>query len=251
MDSHVKVADIGGQKVVIAIARDITERKQMEEQLRRALREKETLLREIHHRVKNNMQIISSLLKLQMRNAADEQTRAMFRESQNRILSMAMIHEKLYQSEGLHRIDLKDYIDDLAREVVISFGEMVAGIVLKTDIEEITLGLDTAIPCGLIIIELLSNALKHAFPPHRGEGEIFIGLRPEGQGWLGLTVRDNGAGLPADMEINALKSLGLRLVADLARYQLGGDLNISRDNGTAIYVRFKEKEKPFRPEDDG
>ena len=120
--------------------------------------------------MKNNMQIISTLLRLQMRNAADEQTRAMFRESQNRILSMAMIHEKLYQSEGLHRIDLKDYVVDLAREVFTSFGEMAAGITLKTEIEDIVLGLDTAIPCGLIIIELLSNALKYAFPPEAAGG---------------------------------------------------------------------------------
>lgn len=251
MDSHVKVADIGGQKVVIAIARDITERKNMEEQLRQALLEKETLLREIHHRVKNNMQIISTLLKLQMRNADDEQTRAMFRESQNRILSMAMIHEKLYQSEGLHRIDLKDYIDDMAREVFTSFGDLSAGIHLTTEIDEIALGLDTAIPCGLIIIELLSNALKYAFQPPEGRGEIFIGLRCENRGWFGLTVSDSGVGLPADLEINNLKSLGLRLVSDLARYQLDGDMSIAREQGTSIYVRFKEKVKTSRRADNG
>jgi two-component sensor histidine kinase len=235
--------------VVIAIARDITERKNMEEQLRQALKEKETLLREIHHRVKNNMQIISTLLKLQMRNAGDEKTRAMFRDSQNRILSMAMIHEKLYQSEGLHRIDLKDYIIDLAREVFTSFGDLSAGINLTTEINEIALGLDTAIPCGLIIIELLSNALKYAFPPDHGEGEIFIGLRSEDQGWFGLTVSDNGVGLPADLIIDRLKSLGLRLVSDLARYQLDGDMRISREQGTRVYVRFKEKEKKSRRDD--
>ena len=241
-DSHVKVADLGEEKIVICIARDITERKKMEEQIRQALREKKTLLREIHHRVKNNMQIISTLLKLQMGNAADEQTRAMFRESQNRILSMDMIHEKLYQSEGLHRIDLKDYIIDLAREVFTSFGDLSAGIILTTEIDEIALGLDTAIPCGLIIIELLSNALKYAFPDH-DEGEIFIGLRSEDQGWFGLTVSDNGAGLPADLKIDRLKSLGLRLVSDLASYQLDGDMRISREQGTRVYVRFKEKAK--------
>lgn len=249
MDSHVKVADIGEQKVVIAIARDITERKHMEEQLRNALWEKETLLREIHHRVKNNMQIISTLLRLQLRNTGDENTRAMFRESQNRILSMAMIHEKLYQSEGLHRIDLNDYIDDLAREVFTSFGEIAAGISLKTEVEEIALGLDTAIPCGLIIIELLSNALKYAFPVNCGGGEIFIGLRSEEQGWLGLTVSDNGVGLPAEIEIPHLKSLGLRLVSDLARYQLDGEMNLSREKGTRVYVRFQEKEKNPRQDD--
>ncbi len=244
MDSHVKVADIGGQQVVIAIARDITERKNMEEQLRQALREKEMLLREIHHRVKNNMQIISTLLRLQLRSAADHRTRALFRESQNRILSMAMIHEKLYQSEGLHRIDLKDYITDLAREVVTSFGDLAAGVTLTTAVDEIALGLDTAIPCGLIIIELLSNALKYAFPADRGgDREIFIGLSSEAGGRYGLTVSDNGVGLPEEVEIPRLPSLGLRLVDDLARYQLDGELNFSREKGTRVYVRFKEKEK--------
>ena len=244
MDSHAKVADIGGQKVVIAITRDITARKKMEQQLLDTLREKETLLREIHHRVKNNMQIISTLLRLQMRNADDETTRAMFRESQNRILSMAMIHEKLYQSEGLHRIDLRDYITDLAREVFASFGDMADGITLKTAVAEIALGLDTAIPCGLIIIELISNALKYAFPANRRAGKIFIGLRSEDNSWLELTVSDNGVGLPADLEIERLPSLGLRLVSDLARYQLEGDMIISREKGTKVHVRFKEKEKP-------
>jgi PAS domain S-box-containing protein len=250
-DSHVKVADLGEEKIVICIARDVTERKKMEEQIRQALREKETLLREIHHRVKNNMQIISTLLKLQMGNTADEQTRAMFRESQNRILSMAMIHEKLYQSEGLHRIDLKDYIIDLVREVFTSFGDLSAGVNLKTEIDEIALGLDTAIPCGLIIIELLSNALKYAFPPDHGEGEIFIGLRCEDQGWFGLTISDNGVGLPADVEIDRLKSLGLRLVSDLARYQLDGEMRVSREKGTRVYVKFKEKAKPSQGDDNG
>jgi PAS domain S-box-containing protein len=242
-DSRVKVVDLGEEKIVICIARDITQRKHMEEQLRTALREKETLLREIHHRVKNNMQIISALLRLQLRNAGDEQTRAMFRESQNRILSMAMIHEKLYQSEGLHRIDLQDYIVDLAREVFTSFGEMADGVTLKTEVEDIVLGLDTAIPCGLIIIELLSNALKYAFGPGGGPGDVCIGLRQEEGGWFGLTVSDNGVGLPAGVEIHRLQSLGLHLVSDLARYQLGGELHLSRDRGTSVYVRFCEKAK--------
>jgi two-component sensor histidine kinase len=111
---------------------------------------------------------------------------------------------------------------------------MSAGISLKAEVDEIALGLDTAIPCGLIIIELLSNALKYAFPPPDGEGEIFIGLRREAEGFLGLTVGDNGVGLPADLQINLLHSLGLRLVSDLARYQLDGEMDISREKGTRV-----------------
>ncbi len=249
-DSHVKVADLGGEKIVICIARDVTKRKKMEQQIRDTLREKETLLREIHHRVKNNMQIISTLLRLQLRSAADDQTRALFRESQNRILSMAMIHEKLYQSEGLHRIDLKDYVVDLVREVFTSFGDLAAGVTLTTAVDEIVLGLDTAIPCGLIIIELISNALKYAFPPDRGgDREIFIGLSSDAEGRYGLTVSDNGVGLPADLEISRLPSLGLRLVSDLARYQLDGEMNLSREKGTRVHVSFKEKARPSRQDD--
>jgi two-component sensor histidine kinase len=160
---------------------------------------------------------------------------------------MAMIHEKLYLSEGLHRIDLKDYVVDLVREVFTSFGDLADGITLKTEVDEIALGLDTAIPCGLIIIELLSNALKYAFPTQCGDDrKIFIGLSSEAGGRYGLTVSDNGVGLPAEVEIHRLPSLGLRLVDDLARYQLDGELNLSREQGTRVHVSFKEKARPSR-----
>jgi PAS domain S-box-containing protein len=241
-ESNAKVADLGKEKFVVVIVRDVTERKQLEEQLRSALREKDMLLREIHHRVKNNMQIISSLLRLQSRGARDSATRALFRESRNRILSMAMIHEKLYQSEGLHRIDLNDYVRDLATEVLSSFGERSGTIALQLDVQDISFGLDAAIPCGLIIIELLSNSLKYAFTGVRG-GKILIDLHSEDRGFFRLTVSDNGVGLPEDININNLKSLGLRLVSDLARYQLEGEMGISGKNGTTAYVRFKEREK--------
>lgn len=145
-DTRVKVADLGDERVVVAITRDITERKRMEEEIRHALLEKEMLLREIHHRVKNNMQIISTLLKLQLGNAEDDRTRALFRESQNRILSMAMIHEKLYQSEGLHKINLNGYLTDLAEEVLASFGENAERVTIRRDVEDVSLGMDTAIP---------------------------------------------------------------------------------------------------------
>jgi two-component sensor histidine kinase len=214
----------------------------MEEQIRNSLREKETLLREIHHRVKNNMQIISTLLKLQSRNAEEETTRDLFRESQNRILSMAMIHEKLYQSQGIHKIDLRDYIDDLAHEVLASFGEQAGRIELKTDIQDISLGMDTAIPCGLILIELLSNSLKHGFPGSR-KGGILIAFHASGPAGLELSLADNGIGLPEDMDIRELKSLGLRLVSDLVGYQLEGEMEIERDAGTTVRVRFRERQK--------
>lgn len=239
IDTRVKVADIGSETLVIAITRDISERKRMEEQIRNSLQEKEMLLREIHHRVKNNMQIISTLLKLQLRNAHDEKTRALFRESQNRILSMAMIHEKLYQSEGLHKINLNDYIGDLAEEALASFGTDGAVVALRKEVEEIVVGMDAAIPCGLIVIELLSNALKYAFPDKR-PGEIVIALHAIGSNRYQLTVSDNGVGLPPHLDIGGLKSLGLRLVSDLARYQLEGEMELLGEGGTTVNVRFQE-----------
>ncbi len=239
-ESNAKVAKVGDETFIIVIVRDVTERRQLEEQLGSALREKETLLREIHHRVKNNMQIISTLLKLQLRNAGDDQTRALFRESQNRILSMAMIHEKLYQSEGIHKIDLQDYINDLAHEVFASFGVDPGRIGLRIDVQDIALKMDTAIPCGLIIIELISNSLKHAFPEGRG-GEVFIGLRSQDHGYLRLTVSDDGVGLPRHIDLARLKSLGFRLVSDLARYQLQGEMDYSVEGGTTVHVTFHER----------
>jgi len=240
--SHVRVAEIGGEKVVISLTRDITERKEMEEQIRLALREKEILLREIHHRVKNNMQIISTLLKLQSRNAEDEAVKALFRESQNRILSMAMIHEKLYQSEGIHRINLRSYIDDLTQEVLLSFGQDEAErVILRKDIDDLAFGMDAAIPCGLIIIELLSNSLKYAFPDGR-KGEISIVLCEDEGGLFRLTAGDNGIGLPEGLDVRRLKSLGLRLVSDLAQYQLRGEIQmVSSESGTETTIYFKEK----------
>lgn len=241
-ESNARVAKLEHETFVVVIVRDTTERRALEDQLRSALREKETLLREIHHRVKNNMQIISTLLKLQLRNTDDETTKALFRESQNRILSMAMIHEKLYQSEGLHKIDLKEYIDDLSREVFTSYGLDAERIALRANVEDIALGMDTAVPCGLILIELLSNSLKYAFPEGR-RGEIVIGLQAEGADHFTLTVADDGVGLPKTIEIASLSSLGLRLVSDLATYQLEGALRFGAGPGTRVDVTFRERKR--------
>jgi two-component system sensor kinase len=237
------VADLDGEQVVICISRDITARKKMEEQIRNALREKEVLLREIHHRVKNNMQIISSLLKLQSQNATDSTTMALFRESQNRILSMAMIHEKLYQSEGLHRVNLRDYIEDLVHEVSASFGDVAGRIGLKVAVDDLAATMDMCIPCGLIIIELISNALKYAFPDGH-HGEVSVNLHHNGHGDVRLTVSDNGVGIPEGLDLVGLKSLGLRLVSDLVKYQLRGDLEFISDKGTTVHVAFKEAPTP-------
>jgi len=212
------------------------ERKRMEEQIKASLREKEMLLREIHHRVKNNMQLISSLLRLQSRYIKDKKYIEMLKESQNRIRSMAFIHEKLYQSKDLANIDFNGYIKSLTDDLFRSYGAN-GKIALKTDIEGVSLGVDTAIPCGLIINELVSNSLKHAFPEDR-EGEIKIALRRTDRNEVELVVSDDGIGIPEDLDFRNTESLGLQLVTSLAESQLQGKTELNRAKGTEFRIRF-------------
>ena len=215
------------------------ERKRMEEQIKASLREKEMLLREIHHRVKNNMQLISSLLRLQSGYIKDKKYIEMLKESQNRIRSMAFIHEKLYQSKDLANIDFNGYIKNLADDLFRSYGASIS-IALKTDIEGVSLEIDTAIPCGLIINELVSNSLKHAFPEDR-EGEIKIALRRTDRNEVELVVSDDGIGIPEDLDFRNTESLGLQLVTSLAESQLQGKTELNRAKGTEFRIKFKER----------
>lgn len=217
----------------ISVQRDITEKKQAEEQIKQSLKEKEVLLKEIHHRVKNNMQIISSLLSLQSASIENAKLRTMFREIQNRVKSMALIHEKLYQSEDFASIDFSDCIKILADEAVQSYR---TDIVVTVDADTVSLGIDTAIPCGLIINELVSNAAKHAFPDEGGE--IVITFHADGTA-VELTVADNGVGIPGDIDIKTTESLGLSLVTLLAVDQLSGTLDLDRSKGTAFRITFE------------
>ncbi len=205
--------------------------------LQDSLEEKEVLLREIHHRVKNNMQIITSLLNLQSAYISDKKTVEMFKESQNRIRTMALIHEKLYKSKDLAKIDLKEYLRSLTTDLIQSYGEKVGRITFKVDAEDISLGIDTAIPCGLIINELISNALKYAFPDNR-KGEIRVAFH-RNKGKVELIVADNGVGLPENINLESAESLGLRLVSILVRDQLHGTVHLERDGGTEFRIVFK------------
>jgi two-component sensor histidine kinase len=225
----------------VAIVHDITERKRAEEQLKTSLKEKEVLLKEIHHRVKNNLQIISSLLKLQSEYIQDEQMLRMFRESQNRVKSMALIHEKLYQSKDLVKLDLVEYIRNLAAYLFRSYGVDSYAISLQIEVDNVSLGIDTAIPCGLIINELVSNSLKHAFPASR-EGEIRIAFRSGRDNQFTLIVSDNGAGLPRDLDFLKTESLGLQLVNMLV-HQLEGAIELDRSGGTAFKITFEKPEE--------
>ena len=185
-----------------------------------SLTEKEVLLKEIHHRVRNNLQIVSSLLNLQSEHVRDVSTLAALRESQDRVRAMAQIHEKLYQSEGLSQIDVADYVRSMGASLFASYGVRGDVLALHLEVDEVKLGLDTAIPCGLIINELISNALKHAFPDGR-RGEVRVELRAAGEGDLLLRVSDDGVGFPDGFEPRRSKSLGLQLVQALAE-QLDG-----------------------------
>jgi len=218
------------------ILRDVTERVLNEERVRASLREKEALLKEVHHRVKNNLQVVSSLLGLQSRAVTDPELKKMFQESQNRIHSMALLHESLYQSHNLSLIDFPEYIRQLAAHLFHSYGVGAEAIHLRTDMEALSLHLDAAVPCGLIVNELVSNSLKYAFPDGRA-GEIRIELRAHSDGVTSLLVADNGVGLKADVDWVNTRSLGLRLVRTLAQ-QLGAELEVNSGAGMEVRLAF-------------
>ena len=209
-----------------------------EKQLTKTVGEKEILLREVHHRVKNNLQIIISLLNLQSRYMTDETTLAAFRESQNRVRVMALVHEKLYQSIDLTKLDLGNYIRFLGNNLLQFFGIKGKGITLTMDIHDIFLAIDTAIPLGLIINELISNSLKYAFPEGR-KGEITLAVQRQDH-TLTILFKDNGVGIPEDFDWRNAESLGLRLVVSLVD-QLDGTIELDRSAGTAFTIVVKEK----------
>ncbi len=224
---------------VIGMSNNITDRKRAEEQIRESLKEKEVLLKEIHHRVKNNLQVISSLLYLQSKKINDEGSFQIFKESQNRIKSMALIHEKLYRSEDLAKIDFAEYIRNLTNSLFRSYEVSSSKVELKIKVDETSMGIDTAIPCGLIINELVSNSLKYAFPDGR-EGEINIGFHSD-DGKFNLVVGDNGVGFPEELDFRNTQSLGLQLVNTLTG-QLDGEIYLDKNGGTEFRITFAEIE---------
>jgi PAS domain S-box-containing protein len=230
----------GNVKTVVGISRDITELKQVEEQLKAALREKEVLLKEVCHRTKNNMASICGFLKLQSALIEDEQLLNILRDIENRISSMALVQEKLYRSENLTDIDFREYVKDLAYTVFKNYQAIPPKVSLKFDVESVIVSTDTAIPCGLILGELLSNAMKYAFPGDR-RGEIKIALHTADEGEIELGVSDNGVGMSNDFDFRKAESLGLRLVIMLAEGQLHGHVDLKRDKGTEFLIRFKER----------
>jgi PAS domain S-box-containing protein len=218
---------------------DITESQLAQEQIQASLEEKVVLLKEIHHRVKNNLQIIISLLNLQSNRVKEPQTLKTLQECQNRVSSMALIHEQLYQSEDLAKIDFAEYAQNLVANLYSSYEIYEAAIQIKINIDNIYLNVDTAIPCGLIVNELVSNSLKYAFPLRR-KGEISIDFYLENDDYFHLCVKDNGVGIPPEINTDKTTSLGLQLVKALTR-QLQGTLILNRDMGTEFKIRFKNQ----------
>ncbi len=244
-EASISKVSIEGLTVYTVILRDITSAKAAEERIRNSLRDKEVLLQEIHHRVKNNLQVISSLLSLQSRGIDDKATQQRFRESQHRVQSMALIHEQLYESESLSAINFPDYLRQLAAHLFRSYQVSSSRIELETDFADVEIPIDAAVPCGLILNELLSNALKYAFPDGR-DGRVRVDFRPDGlTGRVMLKVSDNGIGMPPEVGLGNAQTLGLRLVRSLVQ-QLRGEVAISRSQGTAITVSFD----PAATEDD-
>jgi len=232
------ITDANGELAIVTTARDITERKQAEATIRASLAEKEILLREIHHRVKNNMQIVSSLFNLQTEYIADEGARRMLKEGQLRIRSMALIHEQLYMARDLSKIEFASYLRSLTSHLFGFFKVDRAQVRLDTDIEDVRLDINTAVPCGLLFNELMTNVLKHAFPEGRS-GTVLVTLRREKDGILKLCVKDDGVGFPDSLDIRGAASFGLQIV-NLLLDQLDASIEIDRTNGTAFTITFRE-----------
>lgn len=262
----IPIKNMNGTISKLGMFRDITERKLAEDRLKEAyqgleaaqkasliimediekehkkldasLREKDVLLRELHHRVKNNLQIMSSLMRLQARTITDNRYSGIFKDALNRITAMSLIHERLYRTEDMARIDFKHYISDLVNDLFQSYSVTEGRILLKSDVIDVQMDIDKAIPCGLIINELVANSIKYAFPEGR-TGEIAVVLRQVSDREVELVVSDNGIGLPEGLNVRDTKGLGMQLVTTLAEDQLKGNIEINRDKRTEFRIRYK------------
>jgi len=227
------------EKYFVVITEDINNRKIMEQTLIKSIREKEILISEIHHRVKNNMQVISSLLNLQTKNVQNDGILKIFQECRDRIMAMSLIHQVLYQSNNLANINLKQYINELLEALFNVYGINTNRIKYYIDAEPIELYIDQVVPCALVINEIISNSLKYAFP-HNNLGEIKIIARSIDNG-INLIISDNGVGLPNNINIKDTKTLGFQLITSLIEDQLEGNIEIKRDKGTTCNINFKNK----------
>ncbi|MUG95043.1 PAS domain-containing protein [Scytonema sp. UIC 10036] len=239
LDRAIAVWDEQGNPVrMVGSLGDISSRKQIERQLRTSLQEKEVLLREVYHRVKNNMQLVSSLLRLQATSTDDPSVLKLLNESQQRVKTMALIHERLYRSENLARINFATYIQNLVNNLVRSYSTADSSIRVNLELANLELDLDAAVPCGLIINELVSNALKYAFP--NKQGEINLGFWLADNSNYCLVVKDDGVGIPAHIDPQNTESLGMQLVYGLTE-QLGGAIELDRQGGSKFTITFRKR----------
>jgi PAS domain S-box-containing protein len=225
----------GEGHLVLGVVRDVTERKRIETE---ALEAREMYLKEVHHRIKNNLQVISSLLFLQSTYTADKNVIKLLQESQGRVKSIALIHEKLYRTPELGKIDLPEYIRDLVTDLQHTYGVGKDSVSIDVKVDNVSIEIDTAIPCGLIVNELVSNALKYAFP-NGGHGKLMVHIEQTGPKRFVLMVEDDGVGMPENFDVKKSRSLGLKLVGDLAR-QLDGRVETRVDHGTKFRIEFTE-----------
>jgi len=224
-------------EMVILNIMDISDRKKSEDQLQRSLHEKEILLREVHHRVKNNMQVISGLIELQSAQISDPETHRLFQESYERIKTMALIHESLYRSDDFARIDFSLYLDKLISYLLSSYGRTRDEISVDIRLQVIHMNMDIAVPCGLIANELISNSLKHGFPNGR-RGTISIRLENAGEKECEFIVSDDGIGFPPGLDFRNTPSFGLQLINGLAAHQMRGTVEFRMGTGTTFVIRF-------------
>ena len=229
--------EFGETKLVLALVRDITDRINAEEQIKASLKEKEVLLREIHHRVKNNLAVIQSLLRLRSRYSKNQLFSQLVEDTENRIRSMALAHELLYQSENLAKINTRDYVNKLLEHLVDALSHVGQIIKVTSELQDTELGIDIGIPLGFVITELVSNCFKHAFPGNR-PGEIIVRFQSTENKQFELSVKDDGVGIAANINVDHPDSMGLDLVRIFAK-QLNGTMEIVRDNGTHVSVRFR------------
>ena len=230
------------EPAVLVFLRDETEIITAQQMLKNALKEKDTLLREVHHRVKNNMQVIISLLNLQSSEVAKEELKTAFEEAQNRVRAMSLAHEIIYQTESLSAIDLSSYLDTLCRNLLATHNPRSLSIKFSIDIPGVFMELSQAVPCGLLVNELVTNSLKHGFK-NRTEGRIDISAQNKENGWIELVISDNGAGLPDNFDWKTSRTLGLRMVKILVEVQLKGKLDFLKKTGACFVIQFRLKLK--------
>jgi len=223
----------------ITYVQDFTDKKEAEEKLKASLSEKEMLLRELYHRTKNNMQVICAMLGLESLSTKDENVVSIFKAMENRIQTMALVHQKLYQSQNLSKINMREYISDLTYLLYMSYNISSEKINMTLNVDDITVLIDTAIPCGLLINELVSNAFKYAFPDDK-KGDVIISIKKIKDDIIELKVSDNGIGLPIGFDASTSETLGCKLLYTLAEGQLQGDVNYYNDNGVTCIITFRD-----------